>query len=323
MDPGNTLAPQDGHLVIDLGGHDRNFRVATMPVREGEKIVLRLVQPEFAFSRLDQLGMSLQERRFMDEILNSPAGLILVAGPVGSGKTTTLYSCLNCMNLFSKNVMTIEDPVEYELPGATQSQVNIRAHLTFAAGLRSILRQDPDVIMVGEIRDDETAEVAVRAAMAGQKVLSTIHANSAVHACTSLVLTGVRPSLVAHAIAGVVYQQLVRKVCDACAQGHAADDRIKKQLGFSRRKHLRFQSGRGCPNCMYTGTKGRTGAFEILRATNEFRHAFADDASAANLEAAAKRSGLLPLQAHAQYLVAEGIVPPTEVLALVQGETAR
>lgn len=307
MDVVNKRQPKDGYLVYKVEGKDCDVRIATVPTQYGEKIALRRIQSEMAHCTLQQLGMSSKQRIAMDKILSSPSGLILVTGPVGAGKTTTLYSCLSCLNYLENNIMTIEDPVEYTLPGGAQIEVNERQGLTFAAGLRAILRQDPDVILVGEIRDEETAHVAIRAAMTGQLVFATLHANSAATAVTSILNLNVAPYLVSQAITGILFQELVRKVCPHCKQHVTPTKFMRDALSMSAEDSRTLVRGRGCKHCLQTGYLGRIGVFEILQTDDAFRDAIIHRPTAKELRLAAKASGLLPLDAHAAQLVQEGV----------------
>ncbi|GEM_PF-525131 len=312
LDTVNPMIPHDGHLVIVMDDKDMNFRVSVLPTPDGEKMVLRVVKMHFAFSRFEQLGMELSHRKYMDALMQMPSGLILVAGPVGSGKTTTVYSCMNCLNPFTQNIMTIEDPVEYKLVGTTQAQVNHKVDMTFAVGLKAVLRQDPDIIMVGEIRDEETANVAVSAALTGQKVFSTIHANSAPNACTSLQFLGIRPTLMGHALAGIVFQKIVRLNCPHCTREFDADAALKKAVKWPANKALKIKQGTGCPTCLQTGFHGRTGVFEILIPDDSFKNALAHSPTHEEITKAAVKSGMLTMHDHATELLVKGKISPSE-----------
>ncbi len=313
LDTANPMIPHDGHLVIVMDDKDMNFRVSVLPTPDGEKMVLRVVKMHFAFSRFEQLGMELSHRKYMDTLMKLPSGLILVAGPVGCGKTTTIYSCMNCLNPFTQNIMTIEDPVEYKLVGTTQAQVNHKVDMSFAVGLKAVLRQDPDIIMVGEIRDDETASVAVSAALTGQKVFSTIHANSAPNACTALQFLGIRPTLIGHALAGIVFQKIVRKNCPHCSREMDADASLRKAILWPKDKPLKVRQGSGCPTCLHTGFHGRTAVFEILIPNDSFKNSLAHSPTQEELNKAAEKSGMLTLRDHAVELLTRGVISGSEL----------
>jgi type IV pilus assembly protein PilB len=307
MDVVQTRVPQDGHLFLEIGDSlSVDFRVATVPSHTGEKVALRMVQSHMAFSTFQQLGMNQQQQEVMDKLLSSASGMILVTGPVGAGKTTTLYSCLSCMDCLTHNIMTVEDPVEYELTGGCQIQVNEKTGVTFAAGLRAILRQDPDVILVGEIRDEETANVAIRASMTGQLVFSTLHANSASSAVTSLLNLGVAPYLVSQAVTGVLFQRLVRCICLACKESYRAPDYVKEVLGRPIHDELTLYRGKGCKKCLHTGYQGRIGAFELLQLDDDYRRVIINNPTSRQLRDAAIKSGMQPLYRHARELALAG-----------------
>ncbi|MEA2013337.1 MAG: GspE/PulE family protein [Verrucomicrobiota bacterium] len=317
MDIAQQLLPQDGHLSIEVGGEENNFRVSSLPTSKGEKLVLRLVGSEMAFAAFERLGMSVEQRKLMDKMLNISNGLVLTSGPVGNGKTTTLYSSLNCIDFFSHNIMTIEDPVEYDVPGANQIQVNTRSGLSFATGLRSILRQDPDVIMIGEIRDEETATIAVRAAMTGELVLSTLHANNAPTAITSLIQLGVKPYLIANAIAGVIFQRLARKICTHCKYSYKADEADIKELGIEKKGEILFYKGKGCVKCLHTGYLGRTGLFEIFIADASFREVLVSEPTKSELIEASEKAGMLSLRDHAIEKLLNGETTKEEIMRII------
>ena len=299
--------PQDGHLTYKLDDTDCDVRIASVPCNHGQKLALRRVQAHMAHCSLEQLGMGKSQRQAMDAVMSEPNGLILVSGPVGAGKTTTLYSCLSCLDCLANNIMTIEDPIEYELPGGAQIQVNERLELTFASGLRAILRQDPDVILVGEIRDEETAQVAVRAAMTGQLVFSTLHANSAATAVTSLLNLDVPPYLVSQAVTGVVFQELLRKVCPECQYDVELTEFMRRELGLAADDRRKLSRGRGCKHCLQTGYSGRVGAYEILHVDEAFRDVIIRQPTSHELNDAAEKAGILSLRAHATQLVLNGV----------------
>lgn len=314
---GTSLLPLDGHLSLVVDGREVQFRVASIQGRWGQKLAMRRVQSDLAFCSFEQLGMTIEQRQVMDRILNAANGLMLVTGAVGSGKSTTLYSCLNVLDCFAHNVMTIEDPVEYEVAGITQIEVNAKTGLTFEIGLRGLLRQDPDVIMVGEIRDAETADIAVRAAMTGQLVLSTLHANSASGAVNSLLHLGVQRLLLGAALRGIVYQALVRRVCPACSETYPAPLAYKQALGVYEGLELRLARGKGCSQCFQTGYAGRHGVYEVIEVSDDLRQAVAAGASSAQVEEIAARDGMVPLREHAKALVLAGITTIEEMARIL------
>lgn len=265
MDISENRLPQDGRMSFTSEGKDYDLRVSTFPTIYGEKTVLRILDKERLILGLEQLGLSSAALSIFEESVNRPHGIILVTGPTGSGKTTTLYSTLAVVNSAEKNIMTLEDPVEYEIPNILQSQINPKAGLTFATGLRALLRQDPDVILVGEMRDAETADVAIRAALTGHLVFSTLHTNDAVGAIPRLLDMGVDASLMASTFVAIVAQRLVRKICAHCKEPAMPHDSVLKLVGLDReKKEGNFYRGKGCGRCFETGFRGRIGVFEVL-----------------------------------------------------------
>jgi general secretion pathway protein E len=291
LDIAEKRIPQDGRVTLRIGGHDVDARVSTIPIQHGERVVMRLL--EKGSLRLDMavLGMSERDRNVFNRLLDKPHGMLLVTGPTGSGKTTTLYAALNRLNDRKRNIMTVEDPIEYELPGIGQTQVNTRTDLTFARGLRAILRQDPDVIMVGEIRDQETAQVAVRSSMTGHFVLSTLHTNSAVGSVTRLIDMGVERYLLAPMVVGLVAQRLVRQLCVECRREDKASEADSLLLGGAIAPGERLWRAEGCPACHGEGYRGRAGLYEVVAVEEGFQKLIHDGASEAELEAAARKAG--------------------------------
>ncbi|WP_166358068.1 type II secretion system ATPase GspE [Pseudomonas akapageensis] len=263
LDIAEKRIPQDGRLSLRLAGHEVDVRVSTLPSAHGERVVLRLLDKQAVRLEVDQLGMpgDIQER-FM-QVLGKPHGIFLVTGPTGSGKTTTLYTALSLLNDISRNILTVEDPVEYHLPGIGQTQVNPKVEMTFARGLRAILRQDPDVVMVGEIRDRETADIAVQASLTGHLVLSTLHTNSAVGAITRLADMGVDTCLLASSLVGVLAQRLVRTLCPNCKREHPTDSASLARLGGAALAPARIFKAQGCTDCQQ-GYSGRTALYEMI-----------------------------------------------------------
>ncbi|WJN59423.1 type II secretion system ATPase GspE [Pseudomonas sp. SO81] len=264
LDIAEKRVPQDGRISLKVGGREVDIRVSTLPSANGERVVLRLLDKQAGRLSLQHLGMSERDRRLLDDNLRKPHGIILVTGPTGSGKTTTLYAGLVTLNDRSRNILTVEDPIEYYLEGIGQTQVNPRVDMTFARGLRAILRQDPDVVMVGEIRDQETADIAVQASLTGHLVLSTLHTNSAVGAVTRLVDMGVEPFLLSSSLLGVLAQRLVRVLCPHCREARPADEAECGLLGLDPHSQPQIYHAKGCPECHQQGYRGRTGIYELV-----------------------------------------------------------
>ena len=264
MDIAVSRIPQDGRFTVKMKNKDINIRVSTIPSIYGENMVLRLLDTSSTIYSLERLGMNERDRERLESMISRPHGMILSTGPTGSGKSTSLYSILKKINQPDINIITIEDPVEYRIEKIRQVQLNRRAGMTFAGGLRSILRQDPDVIMVGEIRDSETANIAVQAALTGHRVLSTLHTNDSPGAITRFIDMGIEPFLVASVMIVSFAQRLVRKVCPSCKSTYTPSREALKFWKLDQIKHTNFQQGRGCFNCMHTGYKGRTGIYEVL-----------------------------------------------------------
>ena len=307
--------PQDGRLSFRLGEQEYNMRVATIPTVQGEKLVLRLLTKSNVLTGLKQLGLEPDDEQRLRSLIAKPQGMILATGPVGSGKTTTLYAALNEVNILTNNIVTIEDPVEYQLAGINQVEVDTKIGLTFASGLRSILSQDADILMVGEVRDVETATVAVCAALTGQQLFSTLHTVDAPSAITTLGNFGIQPYLIASALSGVVAQRLVRKVCPECRRWYTPSPAVLRQLGLvPGQQEWQFADGVGCEACYYTGYLGRTGLFEILRVSETLRHLITDRASEQEIQAAAVREGMHTLQQSGIAKIIQGTTTPPEVM---------
>ena len=287
LDIAEKRVPQDGRVTLRIGGHDVDARVSTIPTQHGERVVLRLLEKGSLKLDLAGLGMSERDVGVFTKLLERPHGMLLVTGPTGSGKTTTLYSALTRLNDRRRNILTVEDPIEYELPGVGQTQVNPRTDMTFARGLRAILRQDPDVIMVGEIRDQETAEVAVRSAMTGHFVLSTLHTNSAVGSVTRLIDMGVERYLLAPMVVGLAAQRLVRQLCRVCAREDVASEADARLLGGLRAGETVWRAV-GCEHCHDEGYRGRAGLYEVVAVDDALQALIHDGASEAQLEAVAR-----------------------------------
>jgi type IV pilus assembly protein PilB len=294
MDIAEKRIPQDGRIETKVDGRNIDLRVSNLPTVYGEKIVIRVLGGIGTVLSVDQLGMSEKNLEFFKSIIKTPNGIILVCGPTGSGKSTTLYSVLAEVNDSTINTITVEDPVEYKLDGITQVQVNAKAGLTFAAGLRSILRQDPDIIMIGEIRDNETAQIAVKAAITGHVVLSTIHTNSAVGAVARLVDMDIEPYMVADSTVGVIAQRLVKKLCPHCKQKYTTPPDEMEYLGITEPMEL-YKAG-GCKVCGNTGYKGRMGIHEIFVLTGKIRAMINKGISADEIEQEAINNGMVTLR---------------------------
>ena len=272
LDIAEKRVPQDGRISVRIAGHGIDIRMSTIPSAYGERVVLRLLDKQAGQLNLSELRMNEQVDGRYRDALSSPHGIILVTGPTGSGKTTTLYAGLSSINESSRNILTIEDPVEYMLPGVGQTQVNPKVEMTFARGLRAILRQDPDVVMVGEIRDLETAEIAVQASLTGHLVLSTLHTNTAIGAVTRLQDMGVEPFLLSSSLLAVMAQRLVRLLCLECREAYEPSDAECERLGVGG-EGIQLYRARGCERCNMTGYRGRTGIYELIEIGEDLREA--------------------------------------------------
>ena len=313
--------PQDGRFTIRTAGKDVDLRVSVLPTAHGERVVLRLLEKENKLLNLSEMGFSSERLGVIQQLIQLSHGIILVTGPTGSGKTTTLYAALSQINAPDKNIITVEDPIEYQLLGIGQMQVNPKINLTFAAGLRSILRQDPDVIMIGEIRDRETAEIAIHASLTGHLVFSTLHTNDAASAATRLIDMGIEPFLVASSVVAVLAQRLVRKVCKDCRQGYQPDDEELIRLGIVPMKiRPTFYRGIGCTACSQTGYHGRTGIYELLVMDDEIRRLIGAKADAAAVKQAAVAKGMITLKDDGADKVFHGITTTEEVMRITQQE---
>ena len=314
--------PQDGRIRIKIAGRDVDVRLSTIPTANGERIVMRLLDKSAVLLDLSQLGFENWQLEVMDGLITRSHGIVLVTGPTGSGKTTTLYGGLAKINSPDLNILTIEDPVEIQLKGVAQVQVNAKIDLTFANGLRSFLRQDPDVIMVGEIRDLETAEIAIQASLTGHLVLSTIHTNDAAGAITRLADMGVQPFLVASSLVGVLAQRLVRMLCPACKEAYEPSPDELAQASISAAVLARAGNPRhlyravGCPLCQRTGYSGRTGIYELMLVDDEIRQLILKNVDSGTIKARAVAGGMMTLLEHGAYKVAKGETTAAEVLSV-------
>lgn len=311
LDIAERRLPQDGRMSVTLGVRGLDVRVSTLPARNGERVVMRILDQAAVALELSDLGLDVRTGAAIDDVLTSPNGILLVTGPTGAGKTTTLYAALKTLNTGRRNILTVEDPVEYAVPGIGQTQVDTRVGLTFAQGLRAILRQDPDVVMVGEIRDRETAEIAVQAALTGHLVLSTVHANSAAGAITRLRDFGVETFLIAATLRAVIAQRLVRLVCRACATQEPLAAALAERMALP--AGTMVAKANGCAECRQSGFRRRHGLFELITVDGAVRGRISDGASEDRLEQAGLKQSL---QQSARTLVLERRTTPTEVLAL-------
>lgn len=316
LDIAEHRLPQDGRIKLKMGGREIDFRVSTVPVAHGERIVLRILDKGNVVLGLDQLGMLPSNVDTFRRLIALSEGIVLVTGPTGSGKTTTLYSALWEIYNEEVNIMTIEDPVEYKLKGIAQIAVHPKIGLTFAQGLRHILRQDPDIVMIGEIRDTETAEIAIQAALTGHLVLSTLHTNDAPSAIPRLIDMGVEPFLLSSTIVGVLAQRLVRKVCPNCRERYSPSAAELHELGLTTEQLNGgfLYRGKGCSQCFGSGYKGRHGIYELLTVNPELQSEIAKNADATVLRKLASEQGMASLRQHGSHLVRSGITTVAEVM---------
>jgi general secretion pathway protein E len=315
--------PQDGRLRTRVAGKDIDVRVSVIPTAFGERVVLRLLDRSTTLLGLEQLGLTGRNLTLVHRLIRQSHGVILVTGPTGSGKTTTLYAALSTINSTERNIITIEDPIEYQLQGVGQMQVSPKIDLTFANGLRSILRQDPDVIMVGEIRDGETAEIAIQAALTGHLVLSTLHTNDAASAVTRLVEMGTEPFLVSSAVIAVMAQRLVRRVCDACRRVIEPTAEILAEIGLAPEQaagRTLYAGGAGCPACKQTGYRGRTGIHELLVVDDDVRSLVMRSTDASAIRRAAVAAGMRTLREDGAAKILAGETSIEEVLRVTQDD---
>jgi type IV pilus assembly protein PilB len=315
IDISENRLPQDGRIGFSWEGKNYDLRVSTFPTIYGEKVVVRILDKERVALGLEQLGFSPGALAIFKKSVQRPNGIILVTGPTGSGKTTTLYSTLAFVNTIEKNTMTLEDPVEYEIANISQSQINPKAGLTFASGLRAILRQDPDIILVGEMRDGETVDVAVRAALTGHLVFSTLHTNDAVGAFPRLLDMGVDPSLIASSFIAVVGQRLVRKICPHCKEMSMPDASLLQLAGLNRRKQEEtFYHGKGCARCFHTGYRGRIGIFEILSISPAMAQMIAQRSSSQAILEKSREEGMTTMVEDGMQKAMRGVTTLDEVV---------
>ena len=316
LDIAEKRMPQDGRIALRIAGRPIDVRVSTIPTANGERVVLRLLDKQAGRLTLDALGMAAATRDCVDALIHEPHGILLVTGPTGSGKTTTLYSALSRLDRKTRNILTVEDPIEYELDGVGQTQVNPRIEMTFARALRAILRQDPDIIMIGEIRDLETAQIAVQASLTGHLVLATLHTNDAPGAVTRLIDMGIEPYLLASTMNGVLAQRLVRKLCSACRVPYEPD--AAERSVFDGGAPERLYRAVGCGACNFSGYRGRTGIYELLTADDPFRHLVHDSAAESALREHAVAHGMVRLRDDGLRWVRDGTTSLDEVLRVTR-----
>ena len=317
MNIAETRAPQDGRMSLRLSGRPIDFRVASHPTTHGENLVLRILDRQKGIVPINQIGLDDPALNTLKLIIAKPEGIILVTGPTGSGKTTTLYSVLNHVNTESVNIMTLEDPVEYPIPLIRQSSVNEAAKLDFASGIRSMMRQDPDIILVGEIRDHATAEMAFRAAMTGHQVYSTLHTNSAIGAIPRLLDIGILPDIMAGNIIGIIAQRLVRVLCPHCKYSYQPDATERKLLGIRPEDEVKLYRAAGCDLCNHQGYKGRLAIMELLKMDSDLDDLVARRASIRDLKQAALDKGFRPLASDGLQRVLQGITSLSEIARVV------
>ena len=317
LDIAEKRLPQDGRITLRVAGKPVDVRVSTIPTGHGERVVLRLLDKQAGRLDLTRLGMDDADLALMDRLIKEPHGIILITGPTGSGKTTTLYAALSRLDATALNIMTVEDPIEYDLDGISQTQVNPKIEMNFALALRTILRQDPDVVMIGEIRDLETAQIAVQASLTGHLVFATLHTNDAVSAVNRLVDMGVEPFLLASSLIGVGAQRLVRRLCLECRKPFAADAAQLQALGFTPTDGT-FYTAQGCTACNHSGYRGRTGIYELLMVNDELRRMIHDRAAEQVLRAHVVSHGMRSLRDDGMRWAAQGVISLEEVVRVTR-----
>lgn len=320
--------PQDGRFNFKLGADEVDLRVSSLPTVHGEKIVMRLLKKTGGLPSLTELGMRGPQLKDLEEAITKPYGIILVTGPTGSGKTTTLYSVLTKLNTSKVNIVTLEDPVEYQIPGINQVQINPQAGLTFATGLRSFLRQDPNIILVGEIRDTETTQLAIQAALTGHLVFSTLHTNDAATSIPRLIDLGGEPFLIASVLNASVAQRIIRKVCPYCKEEYEPAEEIKEQIkkvlgpllpkSYQQEKPLVLTKGKGCNECANTGYLGRIGLFEVLKITPTINKMILTEANAKDIEGQARKDGLMIMKEDGYLKALDGVTTLEEVIRVAE-----
>ena len=322
LDISERRIPQDGRFNVRVKDKDIDLRISTLPTIYGEKIVARLLDKSGEKITKESIGLSPEDLAKYEEMLKCRSGVLLIVGPTGSGKSTTMYAMIDDLNREEVNLVTLEDPVEYNIEGANQVQINDKVEMTFANGLRAILRQDPDIIAVGEIRDGETADIAMRAAITGHVVISTIHTNDAVGTIERLRDIGVEPYLIASSLRGIISQRLVRRICPKCRKAYTPTPEELEDLNMKPEAGLELYRGEGCSNCFGTGYRGRTGVFELLNITRDIRRMISEGETRDAIETALKRpeSGFVSLHDNALRLVREGVTTTEEILRVISGD---
>jgi general secretion pathway protein E len=312
--------PQDGRIEVKIGDKNIDIRVSTIPIAFGERVVLRLLDKTSILLQVSDLGMPRERLKEFDALIRSPYGIILVTGPTGSGKTTTLYAALSTINTTDVNIITIEDPIEYQLEGVGQIQVNPKIDLTFANGLRSIVRQDPDVILVGEVRDLETAEIAIQSALTGHLVFSTLHTNDSASAVTRLIDMGIEPFLVTSSVIAILAQRLVRTLCSACKEAYVPDEESLQNIGIGADmiSGKTIYRGVGCPSCLKTGYRGRTGIFEMMMLTDTVQNLILRTSDANAIKRSGVEQGMVTLRQDGAAKVLAGVTTIEEVFRVTQ-----
>ncbi len=317
MDIAESRIPQDGRANIIVDGREIDLRISTLPAMYGEKAVVRLLDKSAQLLNARALGMDGDDLKKYDSLLASAHGMLLIVGPTGSGKSSTMYAMIRALNSEETNLVTLEDPIEYDVEGVTQVQINEKTGLTFANGLRAVLRQDPDIIAIGEIRDAETAAIAIRSAITGHLVLSTVHTNDSLSAIDRLADIGVEPYLIADALNGVISQRLVRKICPYCKEEYAPGETELAAFGLRGKKDVKFYRGAGCPHCYHTGYSGRTAVFEILVLDRAVKRAIAEGKRAAQLEEVVKGTGFSAIAEGCRRLVLGGVTTAKEAMGVL------
>ncbi len=314
MDIAEKRVPQDGRVEAVIEGYEIDMRLSILPTVHGEKIVIRILNRNNTIMNKEQIGFTPENLEAFDKIIQSPHGIILLVGPTGSGKTTTLYAILRELNDIKKNIITVEDPVEYRLNGITHTQVNNKAGLTFSTALRSILRQDPDIVMIGEIRDAETAQIAVRASITGHLVLSTVHTNDTSSTIARLVDMGIEEYLVSSSLTGIVAQRLVKRICPSCKEEYIPTEFERNMLNVD--ADVVLYRGQGCNACNNTGYKGRTAIHEVLPVTEDIRSMISNRANTQEIKQEAINNGMMTLRDSAKRLVVEGVTTMEELIKM-------
>ncbi len=317
MDISESRLPQDGRANVRVKGHDIDLRLSTLPTLYGEKVVIRLLDKSTQLLDAQAIGITDRNLEKYNKLLENAHGMILIVGPTGSGKSSTMYTMIRSLNTDEINLVTLEDPIEYDIDGVNQVQINEKIGMTFAEGLKALLRQDPDIMAVGEIRDAETAEIAVRSAITGHLVLSTVHTNDALSAIDRLKDIGVEPYLIAEAVNGIISQRLVRKICPHCKESYEPTSEELHKLGCSDLHNVRFYRGKGCPHCYNTGYYGRTGVFEILILDKNFKRAVAEGNHKAQLVDCIKNGTFSSLADSCRELVLRGVTTSEEALSVL------